>query len=57
MLYLKVFCNNMLDFVVCNLSYKISDYGCNICTFYHSVTRCTLRMYIVDDSLMMTEVS
>jgi hypothetical protein len=41
---------------ICNLNYKISDYGCDKCTFYHSVTRYTLLMTMEDDFLMMAEI-
>jgi hypothetical protein len=42
------------DFIICKLQ-KTSAYDCNICIFYHSMTRCTLLVSIEDDSLIMAE--
>jgi hypothetical protein len=48
-LHLNILCNNTLDFIV------FHNYGCNIGIFYHIVTPCTLRKFVEDDSLMMTD--
>jgi hypothetical protein len=38
-----------------HLSYKVTDYGCKICTFNNLVTRCAPHKSVEDDSFMMAE--
>jgi hypothetical protein len=37
-----------MDFIIRNLNYNISDYGCDECALYHSATRFTLLMSTED---------